>query len=318
MKIDNFEIPIDKATDFTDFQKELNLLKDTYNIIYLDNHEESLNYFYKNKDKIDLVVNFADNGFNNDLSKNEYFIELFNFLGVKYTGRQANNVELLERKDLTLYLLDYLEINYPKTAFYYPGMYLALLEKKFNALRVPVLVKVGKSGDSLTLEEKSICHSFQEVLNRIEYVEKFLGAKNVLLIQEFIENAREYTTFVLGNEECNDVKAFTVKVTPKKFYTYEQKLDTTMPIENFYKKCDLGAKFLKDIEKKLIYLKNVSNYKDYMRFDWLVDENDNFFLIDVNSNPAFDSELANTFNKFFNIEGRMLGYVINSALKRSI
>lgn len=98
MKIDNFEIPIDKATDFTDFQKELDLLKDTYNIIYLDNHEESLNYFYKNKDKIDLVVNFADNGFNNDLSKNEYFIELFNFLGVKYTGRQANNVELLEKK----------------------------------------------------------------------------------------------------------------------------------------------------------------------------------------------------------------------------
>lgn len=222
----------------------------------------------------------------------------------------------VRKKDLTLYLLDYLGINYPKTAFYYPGMDLKLLEKKFKALRVPVLIKVGKSGDSLTLEEKSICHQFKEVLTRIDYVEKFLGAKNILLIQEFIENAREYSTFVLGNDECNDVKAFSVKITPKKFYTYEQKSNDTEPAEDYYKKCDLDIKFLKNVEERLIYFKKVANCKDYVRYDWLVDKNNQYYLIDINPNPAFDSELANTFNKFFDIEGRLLGYVINSALKR--
>jgi len=317
IKIYDFEQPIDGYTDFNDFQNELNHLRDKYNILMMDDHSESMDYFFQNKDKIDLIVNFADNGYENDFSKNAFFIELFNFLGIKYTGRQANNVEFLERKDLMLYVFDYNGVNYPNTVTYYPGINLRFLEQKVNTLRFPVLVKMGISGDSLLLDENSICNSFIEVINRIEEIEKILGEKNVILIQEFIRNAKEYTTLVIGNHECNDVKAFTIQVTPKNFYDFEQKNYSDAPVEDYYHRCDIeSSDLLKSVENELIYLKKITNCKDYVRYDWLLDHNNKYYLLDLNANPSFESELFKLYNEFFSIEGRIIGYVINSALKR--
>jgi len=317
VKIYDFELPIEGYTDFEDFQNELDLLKDKYNILMLDAHNKSIDYFLQNKDQIDLVVNLADNGYENDFSKNAFFIELFNFLGIKYTGRQANNVEFFERKDLMLFLFDYLGINHPNTEMYYQGIDLRFLEEKVKALRSPVIVKMGISGDSLLLDENSICNSFKEVMERIEYIENILGQKEIILIQEFIEDAREYTTLIIGNDECDDVKAFTIQVTPKKFYDFEQKNYSLLPVEQFYKRCDIeNSHVLKNIEDKLSDLKLITNCKDYVRYDWLLDQDSNFFLLDLNANPSFDSELFKLFNDFFSIKGRILGYIINSALKR--
>ncbi len=317
VKIYDFELPIEGYTDFKDFQNELDLLKARYDILMLDAHNKSIDYFLQNKDQIDLVVNLADNGYENDFSKNAFFIELFNFLGIKFTGRQANNVEFFERKDLMLFLFDYLGINLPNTVMYYQGIDLRFLEEKVKALRSPVIVKMGISGDSLLLDENSICNSFKEVMERIEYIENILGQKEIVLIQEFIENAREYTTLIIGNDECNDVKAFTIQVTPKKFYDFEQKNYSLLPVEQFYKRCDIeNSHLLKNIEDKLSDLKLITNCKDYVRYDWLLDQDSNFFLLDLNANPSFDSELFKLFNDFFSIKGRILGYIINSALKR--
>ena len=317
IKIYDFELPIEGYTDFEDFQNELDLLKDKYDILMLDAHNKSIDYFLQNKDQIDLVVNLADNGYENDFSKNAFFIELFNFLGIKYTGRQANYVEFFERKDLMLYLFDYLGINHPNTVKYYQGIDLRFLEEKVKVLRSPVIVKMGISGDSLLLDENSICNSFKEVMERIEYIENTLGQKEIILIQEFIEDAREYTTLIIGNDECNDVKAFTIQVTPKKFYDFEQKNYSLLPVEQFYKRCDIeNSHLLKNIEDKLTDLKLITNCKDYVRYDWLLDQDSNFFLLDLNANPSFDSELFKLFNDFFSIKGRILGYIINSALKR--
>ena len=317
IKIYDFELPIEGYTDFEDFQNELDLLKARYDILMLDAHNKSIDYFLQNKDQIDLVVNLADNGYENDFSKNAFFIELFNFLGIKFTGRQANNVEFFERKDLMLFLFDYLGINLPNTVMYYQGIDLRFLEEKVKALRSPVIVKMGISGDSLLLDENSICNSFKEVMERIEYIENILGQKEIVLIQEFIENAREYTTLIIGNDECNDVKAFTIQVTPKKFYDFEQKNYSLLPVEQFYKRCDIeNSHLLKNIEDKLSDLKLITNCKDYVRYDWLLDQDSNFFLLDLNANPSFDSELFKLFNDFFSIKGRILGYIINSALKR--
>jgi len=317
VKIYDFKLPIDGYTDFKDFQKELDLLKDRYKILMLDAHNKSINYFFQNKDQIDLVVNLADNGYENDFSKNAFFIELFNFLGIKYTGRQANNVEFFERKDLMLYLFDYLGINYPNTVIYYQGIDLKFLEEKVNTLRFPVIVKMGISGDSLLLDENSICNSFKEVTNRIEHIEKILGQKEVILIQEFVKDAREYTTLIIGNDVCNDVKAFTIQVTPKNFYDFEQKNYSPLSVDEFYKRPDVqNSSLLKKIESKLCDLKRITNCMDYVRFDWLLDEDSNFYLLDLNANPSFDSELFKLYNEFFSIKSRILGYIINSALHR--
>jgi len=317
VKIYDFKLPIDGYTDFKDFQKELDLLKDRYKILMLDAHNKSINYFFQNKDQIDLVVNLADNGYENDFSKNAFFIELFNFLGIKYTGRQANNVEFFERKDLMLYVFDYLGINYPNTVIYYQGIDLKFLEEKVNTLRFPVIVKMGISGDSLLLDENSICNSFKEVTNRIEHIEKILGQKEVILIQEFVKDAREYTTLIIGNDVCNDVKAFTIQVTPKNFYDFEQKNYSPLSVDEFYKRPDVqNSSLLKKIESKLCDLKRITNCMDYVRFDWLLDEDSNFYLLDLNANPSFDSELFKLYNEFFSIKSRILGYIINSALHR--
>ncbi len=317
IKIYDFELPIDGYTNFNDFQNELNHLRDKYNFLMIEDHSESIDYFFQKKDKIDLVVNFADNGYENDFSKNAFFIDLFNHLGIKYTGRQANNVEFFERKDLMLYLFDYIGINYPNTVIYYPGINLRFLKQKINTLRFPAIVKTGISGDSLLLDENSICNSFKKVIDRIEYIEKSLGEKNVVLVQEFIEKAREYTTLVIGNHECSDVKAFTILVTPIKFYDFEQKNYSAAPVEDYYHRCDIeNTDLLKNIENKLIYLKKITDCKDYVRFDWLLDQDNKFYLLDLNANPSFDSTVFRLYKEFYSIEGSIIGHIINSALKR--
>ena len=317
MKINNFKIPTCKISDYKDFQNEIDLLKNKYDITIIDDHKKSINYFIENKDKIDLVLNLADNGYENDLAKNGYFISLFNILGIKYTGRQANYVDLLERKDFLLYLYDYLGISYPRSIIYYPGINLQFLEQKVNSLEFPILVKMGISCDSLLLDKNSICYSFKEIINRIKYIEEILGQKNVILIQEFIDNAKEYTSLVLGNYTSNDVKVFTIRISSNIFYDYAQKNDDTLPAEDFYNPCDIeNIKLLKEIEDKLIYLKKITHCKDYVRYDWLLDQYDRYYLIDLNANPAFDSELFRMYKKFYAMKNGIIDYVIETALKR--
>ena len=317
MKVNNFEIPTSEISDYKDFYEEIDLLRKRYKITIIDDHETSIDYFFKNKDKIDLVLNLADNGYKNDLAKNGFFMSLFNILGIKYTGRQANYVDLLERKDFLLFLFDYLGIKYPKTIFYYPGIDLQFFEEKVKSLRFPVLVKMGISGDSLLLDENSICHSFKEVINRINEIEEILGEQNILLIQEFIDNAKEYTTLIIGNFTCNDIKAFTIKIKSNFLYDYEQKNYSDLPAEDFYKPCDIkNMNLLNEIEEKLIYLKRITYCKDYVRYDWLLDQKENYYLIDLNANPAFDSELFRMYKAFYTIERGILDQIIESALKR--
>lgn len=316
VKINDFEQPIEGYANFEIFEERLNHLKDKYDFFMINDHNEGLDYFYQNREKIDLVLNFADNGFENDFSKNAFFIDLFNHLGIKYTGRQANNVEFFERKDLMLYVLDYLGIKYPNTVIYYPGLKIGFLEEKVNSLTVPIIVKMGMSGDSLMLDQNSICYSFSEVVNRIEHIEKELGAKNTVLIQEFVKNAREYTTLVIGNHECNDVQAYTIKVTPIKFYDFEQKNYSDAPVEEYYHRCDLENIKIKTIEDKLIYVKKITDCKDYIRFDWLLDQDDNFYLLDLNANPSFDSSVFRLYNEFYSPDGTIIEHIIKSALKR--
>jgi D-alanine-D-alanine ligase-like ATP-grasp enzyme len=176
---------------------------------------------------------------------------------------------------------------------------------------------MGISGDSLLLDENSICNSFNEVINRVEYIEKSLGEKNVVLIQEFIENAREYTTLIVGNHVCNDILSFTIKVTPIKFYDFEQKNYSNAPVEEYYHKCDLeNTELLKNIESKLIYLKKVTDCKDYVRYDWLLNQDDEFYLLDLNANPSFDSSVFRLYKEFYEVDGSIMGHIIKSALKR--
>lgn len=150
----------------------------------------------------------------------------------------------------------------------------------------PMIIKPNTLSASLGITPESIAFSPEEAERIIEkQFNQFRGLSEIL-IEKYLQDAREYTVSITGNN--SNVIASATAMVPKDgnytMYSFESK---NLPLE----KRPLIYQCVDDSELK-IKLENCAKklakkfqLRDYCRFDFLVC-NDNIFLIDANTIPS--------------------------------
>lgn len=119
---------------------------------------------------------------------------LLDLLQLPYTGGGPGELYLQEDKALSKKLLAYERVLYPNYATFAPS---ADFETG-GRLRMPLFVKPLRMDASLGIDEKSLVHDTQQLMERVLAIHKQFG--DAALAEEYIEG-REFYVSVLGNDE---------------------------------------------------------------------------------------------------------------------
>ncbi|HMI78530.1 MAG TPA: SET domain-containing protein-lysine N-methyltransferase [Ferruginibacter sp.] len=154
------------------------------------------------------------------------------------------------------------------------------LEKECRHLRYPLFVKPDKAGDSLGIDEHSLVHDKESLLEKSASIIDEYGP---LLIEEYIDG-REFTVMVVAN--ADDEKTCTVfrpieYIFPKGFHfkTYALKTSELHPEANIPVDDPLLEKQLKDAAVKIF---RGFGGAGYARLDFRMNEKKELFFLEIN------------------------------------
>jgi len=226
------------------------------------------------KKKYDIFVNLCEGYLEWSVPSIDviYFLEL---LEMPFTG--PTSVLYDPPKDLMKYVAYTEGIKTPAFALVESVDH---LEKECRHLRYPLFVKPDKAGDSLGIDEHSLVHDKESLLEKSASIIDEYGP---LLIEEYIDG-REFTVMVVAN--ADDEKTCTVfrpieYIFPKGFHfkTYALKTSELHPEANI--PCDdpVIEKQLKDAAVKIF---RGFGGAGYARLDFRMNEKKELFFLEIN------------------------------------
>jgi len=236
-------------------------------------------------------------------------------LGIPCAGSDVYASALGQDKIFTKQLLEHNDIPVTKYVWFYDTDYLKNEEelfKKVNKLDYPLIIKPARLGSSIGIE---IIKRKEELESAIEKVLKY---DERFLIEEYIENKKEYNCAVMGsydkiqtsaieeiiNEEgiCTYQDKYTLETDDnpkiKKIYPAQINEDLENDIENYSKEtfrllCAKGVlrvDFLYDVKKRKIYVDEVNIIPAYFSHHLWPEKNIDYrALMDILIKQAIDS-----------------------------
>ena len=149
-------------------------------------------------------------------------------------------------------------------------------EKIVNRLNLPFFIKPANSGSSIGINKvntkKDFIRAFQEAI---------IIDSNVIAEQMIV--GREYTLAIVGQELLPIIEI----QTKTEFYDYAAKYsrDDT----NFICPTDLTQHYIKEANIICLRAFNLIGCRGWGRVDFIIDDNCNFFIIEINSIPGMTS-----------------------------
>ena len=247
-----------------------------------------------NRVKPDLCINFVDS-IRGSAPMSAGIPGIFDLLGIPYVGAGTLALSLNSNKYLTKSLLKTWHLPTPQ----YQLLRSVHQELDYD-LRFPLIAKLNEEHGSVGISDHSVVTNEKELRDQVHFL--MTAYKQPVLIEEYIEDARELTAVVL---ESQNTKVFlserAYELAPGKFkaVTFETKwatdLGKTEPIEYIQYKDPEGkisAKIKDDARKAFEILK----MDDIGRFDVMLDKYNNYYIIDCNANPSLgpESSIART------------------------
>ena len=286
-----------------------------YNFIYLDNHRTLINDLVSLKGKIDFVFNLCDEGFNNDPRKELHIPSLLEMIGIPYTGSGPQCLAYCYDKSLIRGMAREMNIPVPKAYFIKPE------DTTFDLMiNFPVIVKPNFGDSSFGITQKSVAYRIEELMDAISDIRSQFGYEKPILVEEFLNGAdlslgivgnspESYIVLPLLEEDYSELP----KELPK-ICGYEAKW---LSDSAYWKIKSVAAKIPEEIEKIIIdsslKLFERLECRDYVRFDWRLDDLGNPRLLEVNPNPGWcwDGHLA----KMAKLAGMSYVELLESILK---
>ena len=236
-------------------------------------------------------------------------------LGIPCAGSDVYASAVGQDKIFTKQLLEHNDIPVTKYVWFYDTDYLKNEEelfKKVNKLDYPLIIKPARLGSSIGIE---VIKRKEELESSIEKVLKY---DERFLIEEYIENKREFNCAVIGtydkiqtsaieeiiNEEgiCTYQDKYTLETDEnpkiKKIYPAETSKELTNDIEEYSKEtfrllCAKGClrvDFLYDTKRKKIYVDEVNVIPSYFSHHLWPEKNIDYrSLMDIMINQAIES-----------------------------
>jgi len=267
-----------------------------YEFIYHNSHSTFIDDIVKLKGKIDYVLNFCDEGFDNDARKELHVPAVLETLGIPYTGAGPQCMAFCYDKSLVRGVAREMGIPVPNALFIKPE------DTTFDLdLTFPVIVKPNLGDSSFGITRRSVAYSVEELLNAVAEIREKFGYEKPVLVEEFLVGA-DLTMAIIGNPP----ESYQVLPIVEEDYSnlpeglphicgYEAKW---MPDSPYWNLKSVPAKLSEVVEKSLIEWSSMLferlECRDYARFDWRLNVKGKPKLLEVNPNPGWcwDGHLA--------------------------
>jgi D-alanine-D-alanine ligase len=267
-----------------------------YNFTYLSNHNTIIPDLTKLSGKIDLVLNFCDEGYNNDPRKELHIPALLEMLDLSYTGSSSQCLAFCYDKSLVRGIAKEMDIPVPEAFFIEPD------DASFNLpICFPVIVKPNFGDSSFGITQQSVANNHEQLINAISMIRERLGYDKPILVEELL-TGKDLSVGIIGNP----LTSYTVLPITEEDYSevpedlpricgYEAKW---LPDSPYYKIKSVPANLTEAEEKFIVEccmkLFERLECRDYSRFDWRLDANGQPKLLEVNPNPGWcwDGHLA--------------------------
>jgi D-alanine-D-alanine ligase len=268
-----------------------------YNFVYLDNHDNLISELQKMKDKTSFVLNFCDEGYNNEASKELHISALLEILNIPYSGGTPQCLAYCYDKSLVRGIAQEMDIPVPNGFLIKPED-VSFIEFPLN---FPVIVKPNFGDSSFGISAQNVCNDVQSLENAIVQVRDRFGYSNPIIVEEFL-TGKDISVGIIGNPTISysalpiiEEDYSNLPEDLPKICGYEAKWDPKSP---YWKLKSIPAKLPEEVERFLVAsclkLHERLECRDYARFDWRLDSNGTPRLLEVNPNPGWcwDGHLA--------------------------
>ena len=271
-------------------------LKD-YRFIYQSNHATLFNDLQKLRGKVDFVLNLCDEGFDNDPRKELHVPAMLEVLNMPYTGSNPQCLTYCYDKSLIRGIAK--EMGVPVA----DGLYIKPEDNVFEMnIDFPVIIKPNFGDSSFGITKESVANDLEELNDAIIRIREKVGYEKPVLLEEFL-TGKDLTIGIIGNppdpytflpiveEDYSDLPPDLPRICG-----YEAKWISDSPYFKLLKSvpANLPEETEKVIMEHCLRLFERLDCKDYVRFDWRLDQNGVPKLLEVNPNPGWcwDGHLA--------------------------
>jgi len=267
-----------------------------YQFTYFDNHTTLLNDLSKIKGKVDFIFNLCDEGYFNDARRELHVPALLEILGISYSGSGPQCLAHCYDKSLIRGIASEMGILVPEAFFIKPE------DKTFEIpFAFPVIVKPNFGDSSFGITQRSVVNNPEKLLNAISGIREKFGYDKPILVEEFL-TGKDLSVGIIGNSPDSYIVLPVIEEDysslPKglpRICGYEAKW---LPDSPYWNIKSIPANLPDETEKSIVEwcmkLFERLDVRDYCRFDFRLDADENPKLLEVNPNPGWcwDGHLA--------------------------
>lgn len=224
---------------------------------------------------------------------------------IPYTSSDVPSSALCMDKVLTKIMLEKNFIASPKYVYIGKCEYMAnkdkIVDEIQKIIKFPCIVKPARLGSSVGI---SICENAQTIASALENAFAF---DNKIIVEKFVENAREFCCAVVKNSDIVITSKVT-EVKKGKIYTFEEKYLS----QQDNKKSEISKDLEKRIKSLAIKAYNALLCSGVVRVDFLYDEKtDKLYVNELNSIPG-----SLSFNMFDTSFSDLINILLAEGIKR--
>jgi D-alanine--D-alanine ligase len=254
-----------------------------YTVTFFDFNNPSKAFSELQKSDVDLVFN-AHEGMDSYGLFRPQIAAMLEMLEIPFTGSSSLTLALCQDKIRMKKLFAYHNIPTPKWDYAY-----YLDDKIDDELKYPLIIKPGNTDNSFSVTSESVVKNKTQLQKQLKKIISDLGRP--ALIEEYIEGD-EYDITILGNKQNIQVlplsrSIFRKKLNNKKWHIRSNDTsDENIIIQNPIKNVSIKLESL--LTELALDTYNILHCYDYGRVKIRVDEEDNPYVVRVNSNPILD------------------------------
>ena len=258
-----------------------------YHFRYLDNHASL--YAELRANRAHFVLNFCDEGFNNDAFMEMHVPALLEMLDIPYSGAGPACLGLCYNKSLVRGVAQSIDVPVPAETYFNSDDLAATIPSV-----VPALIKPNFGDSSIGINKDAVVQTWEEAIACLGRLREQMP-RCPILIQEFLTGP-EYSIGIIGNPGLGyrvlpplEVDYSRLDSALPRLLPYESKWVPDSPYwsQIGYREARLDEETRRKITDYANILFERLGCRDYARFDFRADAEGEIKLLEVNPNPGW-------------------------------
>jgi D-alanine-D-alanine ligase len=291
----------------------------SYRFTFFVNHDNLFGELRAVIHQFDLVLNLCDDGYLNNLDQAGHVCALLEMLGAPFSGSGVKAMFMTTDKQIQLDIAQRNGVPVPESILVQPW------EALPSRIPYPALVKPNATDGSLGITRKNMVCNRAELNEAVRIIREDFRLTCPILIQRYLPG-RDLFVSLLGNPP-HDLQALPITeenysaLPPDypRFCSYESKWEPTSPYWQITSQLTTlppsTQSFMIDCCKQLYTRLEI---RDYGRFDWRLDDDDQPYFLEANPNCGwcFDAHLVKTAKLGGLSYSQLLERILQAALRR--